>query len=102
MSVVVVVTAFPVPEHRDAVIAAFETAITRVHEEPGVERYALLEGPDRLMMIEKYESAEARSDHARRPALADLISALDGRLSGRLDVQVLEPHPYGDPRKGTV
>jgi Antibiotic biosynthesis monooxygenase len=49
MSVVVVVTAFPVPEHRAEVIAAFEEAITRVHDEPGVELYALHEGPDRLV-----------------------------------------------------
>jgi quinol monooxygenase YgiN len=62
MSVVVIVTAFPAPEHRDKVIAAFETAITQVHSEPGVERYALHEGPDRLVMIEKYESEQARSE----------------------------------------
>jgi quinol monooxygenase YgiN len=47
MSVVVVVTAFPVPEHRAGVVAAFEEAITRVHDEPGVELYALHGGPDR-------------------------------------------------------
>jgi quinol monooxygenase YgiN len=41
MSVVVVVTAFPVPEHRAEVVAAFEAAIARVHDEPGVELYAL-------------------------------------------------------------
>ena len=34
MSVVVVVTAFPLPEHRAEVIAAFEEAIARVHYEP--------------------------------------------------------------------
>ena len=56
MSVVVVATAHPIEEHRAEVIAAFETAIARVHDEPGVERYALHEGPDRLVMIEKYES----------------------------------------------
>ena len=52
MSVVLVATAFPVPEHRAEVIAACEAAITRVHDEPGVELYALHEGPDRLVMIE--------------------------------------------------
>ncbi len=56
MSVVVVVTAFPLPEHRAEVVAAFEAAITRVHDEPGVELYALHQGPDRLVVIEKYES----------------------------------------------
>ena len=43
MSIVVVVTAFPIPEHRADVIAAFEAAIARVHDEPGVELYALRE-----------------------------------------------------------
>src|SRR5215467_6132351 len=77
MSVVVAVTAFPVPEHRAEVIAAFEEAITWVHREPGVELYALHEGPDRLVMIEKYESGQARSEHLKGAALADLRSALE-------------------------
>lgn len=102
MSVVVVVTIFPAPERRDEVIAAFETAIIQVHNEPGVELYALHEGPDRLVMIEKYESQEARSEHAKRPALAELLSTLEGKLSSGLDVQVLRPHPFGDPQKGAV
>jgi quinol monooxygenase YgiN len=62
---VVVATAFPIPEHRAEVIAAFEAAITRVHHEPGVELYALHEGRDRLVMIEKYESEQARSQHLK-------------------------------------
>jgi len=102
MSVVVVVTAFPIPEQRAEVVAAFEKAIARVHDEPGVELYALHEGQDRLVMIEKYESVEARSEHAKRPALADLLSDLQGRLSGPLDVQVLEPHPAGKARLGAL
>jgi quinol monooxygenase YgiN len=70
MSVVVVVTAFPVPERRAEVIAAFEAAIARVHDEPGVELYALHEGSDRLVMIEKYVSEQARSEHRKGAALA--------------------------------
>jgi quinol monooxygenase YgiN len=102
MSVVVVVTAFPVPGHRAEVIAAFEAAITRVHDEPGVELYALHEGPDRLVMIEKYASEHARSEHRKGTALAGLVSALDGKLSAALDAQVLVPHPAGNPRQGTL
>ncbi len=102
MSVVVIVTAFPVPEHRAEVIAAFEAAIKRVHEEPGVELYALHEGPDRLVMIEKYASEQARSEHRKGAALADLRSALEGKLSTDLDAQVLVPHPAGDAQKGTL
>ena len=102
MSVVVVVTAFPVPEHRAEVIAAFEAAIAQVHDEPGVELYALHEGPDRLVMIEKYESEQARSEHRKGSALADLLSALEGKLSSSLDAQVLVPHPAGNARKGAL
>ncbi|GAA2379387.1 putative quinol monooxygenase [Dactylosporangium salmoneum] len=102
MSVVIVATAHPLPEHRAEVIAAFEAAIARVHDEPGVDRYALHEGPDRLVMIEKYESEPALSAHAKGPALADLLSALQGKLHGQLDVQVLAPHPAGSPDKGTL
>ena len=102
MSVVVVVTAFPLPGHRAEVIAAFEAAIARVHDEPGVELYALHEGPDRLVMIEKYESEQARSEHAKGAPLADLRSALQGKLSSGLDAQVLVPHPAGDAQKGAL
>ncbi|MEU6657553.1 antibiotic biosynthesis monooxygenase [Streptomyces sp. NPDC046821] len=102
MSVVVIVTIFPGPEHRAEVVSAVEKAILQVHEEPGVEFYALLEGDDRLMMIEKYESAQAQAEHAKRPALTGLLAALDGKLTRELDVQVLTPHPAGDPRKGAL
>jgi quinol monooxygenase YgiN len=73
-----------------------------VHEEPGVELCALHEGRDRLVMIEKYESEEARSVHLKGAALADLLSALKGKLISRLDAQVLVPHPAGDARKGAL
>ena len=102
MSVVVVVTAFPVPEHRAAVISAFEAPIERVHDEPGVELYALHEGPDRLVMIEKYTSAQPRAEHRQGAALADLRSALAGKLSSDVDAQVLVPHPAGNPQKGAL
>jgi quinol monooxygenase YgiN len=102
MSVVVIVTAFPVPEHRAAVITAFEAAIKRVHDEPGVELYALHEGPDRLVMIEKYASEQMRSKHRKGAALANLRSALEGKLSTDLDAQVLVPHPAGNPQKGAL
>jgi quinol monooxygenase YgiN len=102
MSVVVVVTAFPIPEHRAEVVAAFEEAIARVHGEPGVELYALHDGPDRLVMIEKYESEQARSEHAKGAALAGLRTALEGKLSSGLDAQVLVPHPAGNAQKGAL
>jgi quinol monooxygenase YgiN len=102
MSVVLVATAFPLPEHRAEVIAACQVAITRIHDEPGIELYALHEGPDRLVMIEKYESEQALSEHSNSAALADLLSALEGKLSRGLDVQALLPHPTGNAQKGAL
>jgi hypothetical protein len=57
--------AFPVPERRAEVIAAVEAAIARVHDESGVELYALHERRDRLVMIEKYESRRRRPNTPR-------------------------------------
>ncbi len=53
-------------------------------------------------MIEKYESEQARSEHLTGAALADLRSALEGKLSSGLDVQVLVPHPAGNAQKGAL
>jgi hypothetical protein len=50
-------------------------------------------------MIEKYESEQVRSEHVKGAALADLRSALQGKLSGGLDAQVLVPHPAGTRRR---
>ena len=104
MSVIVVATAYPAPEHKAEVIAAFEAAIDHVHrEEPGCELYALHEGPDgRLVMIEKYASQDAVTEHGKGAGLAGLRAALDGKLSGPLDVQFLVPHPAGMATKGAL
>jgi quinol monooxygenase YgiN len=54
------------------------------------------------VIIEKYVSDQARVEHNKGAALADLAAALRGKLSRELDVQVLQPHPVGDGRKGAV
>ena len=103
MAVVVVATAFPVPEHRAEAIAAFEAAIEKVHaEEDGCLLYALHEGADRLVMIEKYASDESVAAHVAGAGLAALRDALDGKLSAPMEVQVLSPHPAGSPVKGAL
>ncbi|MCW2908103.1 MAG: putative antibiotic biosynthesis monooxygenase [Actinomycetia bacterium] len=102
-AVVVVATIRPLPEHRAEVIAAMEKVIADVHaHDDGCLLYALHEGDDRLVMVEKWTSAEALAEHSRAPALAELNEALNGRLEGGLDVQVLRPHPAGTADQGTV
>lgn len=92
MSVVVVATIHPTPDGRADVIAAFEAAIPLVHAEPGCELYALHEGEDRLVVVEKWASAEDLSIHSRATALAELGPKLAGKIVGAPDVQVLTPH----------
>jgi quinol monooxygenase YgiN len=104
MPVVVIATLIPVPEHRDAVIAALEAAAAVVHPgEAGTLLYALHEGRDgRLVMIEKYADGDALRAHGGGDGLAALRAALDGKLSEPMDVQVLTPHPAGTAKKGTL
>jgi quinol monooxygenase YgiN len=104
MTIIVVATAVPAPEHRDEVIAAFEAAEETVHaSEDGCLLYALHEAPDgRLVMIEKYASDEAVAAHRSGAGLAALIKALDGKLAAPMDVQILAPHPAGSPVKGAL
>ena len=102
-AVIVVATAFPIQEHRAEVVAAFEAAMTKVHsEEPGCELYALHEGDDRLVMIEKYASQDAVDQHIKGAGLAGLRAAVEGKLSSPIDVQVLVPHPAGSTDKGAL
>jgi quinol monooxygenase YgiN len=102
-AVVVVATIRPKAEHRAEVIAAMEKVIAAVHaQDDGCLLYALHEGDDRLVMVEKWASPEALAAHARGPALAELNQALDGRTEGQLDVQILRPRPAGAPEQGTL
>jgi hypothetical protein len=54
-------------------------------------------GRDRLVVIEKHESGQVRSQHLKGAALAGLRSALDGTLGSTLDAQV-----HVSPRAGNV
>jgi len=102
MPVVVVATIVPVAEHRAEVIAAVQATIEQVHGEDGCALYALHEAPDRLVMIEKWETPEALSVHSRGPALAALGPKLAGKVTAAPEVIVLQPLPAGEPAKGQL
>jgi quinol monooxygenase YgiN len=103
MAVVVVATIRPLPDRRAEVIAAMEAVITRTHaEDEGCLLYALHEGPDRLVMIEKWSSREALDAHLRGPALTELARKLDGLLEAPPDIQPLQPHPAGTRGQGAL
>lgn len=102
MSVVVVATIKPLPEHRDAVIAAFTEVIPQVHAEDGCELYALQQADDRLIMVEKWTSREALKAHGQGAVMAGMQPKVAGKVAGPSDVIVLEAVPAGDPAKGQL
>jgi quinol monooxygenase YgiN len=102
MSVVVVATIVPLPEHKDDVIAVYKETVAQVHGEDGCELYALNEAPDRLVMIEKWASADALRAHGQGPVIAALGPRLAGKLAGRAEIIVLEQIPAGDPDMGAL
>jgi quinol monooxygenase YgiN len=101
--VVVIASMSPAEGRWDDVQAALSKAIEQTHErEPRVLRYAMHQGPDRLVMIEKYADEAALEAHTTSPALLELLDELNGALSAPMDVQVLTPVPAGDPAKGAI
>src|SRR5450830_318974 len=82
MTVIVVATIYPEPKHRAEVITALESTIARVHaEDEGCELYALHEGEDRLVMIEKWSSPDTLTAHGKGDAFAELSKQLEGKLA---------------------
>jgi quinol monooxygenase YgiN len=102
VSVVVVATITPKPEHKAEVIEAFKAAVEAVHTEDGCELYSLNVAPDRLIMIEKWASAEALAAHSKGANLAALNPKLKGLVAGPPEVVVLEQVPAGDAAKGAL
>ena len=102
MSVVVVATIVPRPEHREEVIATITGTVAKVHEEDGCELYALHQADDRLVMVEKWASAGALRAHSRGAALAAQAPILKDLLTGPAEVIVLQAVPAGDQAKGQL
>jgi quinol monooxygenase YgiN len=102
VSVVVVATITPLPDHVDAVREALLTAVPKVHVEPGCELYAVHEGRGEFVMIERWESPEALKAHGSAEALTTLGGALNGKVTGAPAVLRLTAVPAGDPVKGAL
>jgi quinol monooxygenase YgiN len=103
VSVVVVATITPQPEHAEAVKDAVLAAVPQVHTEDGCLRYALHEARDgSLVMIEEWESPEALATHGKGAALQELSGRLDGKLTGAPELTLLTGIPAGDEVKGRL
>jgi quinol monooxygenase YgiN len=102
VSVVVVATITPKPDHVDAVREALLGAVPKVHAEPGCELYAVHEGDGEFVMVERWESPEALKVHGQAEALTALGGQLAGKLAAAPAVRRLAPVPAGEPGKGAL
>ena len=102
MTVIVVATVTPMPEHRADIIALFEKTIARVHDEDGCELYAMHEDTDTIVMIEKWRSAEDLEAHSAGAAMTEMNPQVEGKLLAKTEIKVYTPHPAGDPDKGQL
>jgi quinol monooxygenase YgiN len=103
VSVVVVATITPQPEHAQAVRDAVLAAVPQVHAEEGCERYALHEARDgSLVMIEQWAGPEALAAHGEGEPFTELSEQLEGKLAGAPQLQVLTAVPTGDQAKGAL
>jgi len=92
-----------VPEKQSEVRAALLKQVERVHkEESGAELFAAFEARDGLVLIEKWESAEALSKHASGAAIAEYRLVLDPAVAQPIQIEILTPLPVGDLEKGRL
>ncbi|MCW0214899.1 MAG: antibiotic biosynthesis monooxygenase [Pseudonocardia sp.] len=104
-AVIVVATIKPKPGQEQEVLEALQSSIPLVHKEPGCEKYALHQGlgdSTDLVMIERWESAEALKEHGSATALAELGKALKGKLAGPPEVVRLASVPTGTAEQGAI
>ncbi|WDZ95935.1 antibiotic biosynthesis monooxygenase [Herbaspirillum sp. WKF16] len=80
--IIVVATITARPGHREAVTAALKKAVLLVRSEPGCERYDLHRDDadaDRLVMLERWDSAEDLARHEQGEPFKELVKELTGR-----------------------
>lgn len=101
----IIVTAHftPAADRRDALHAAFEEFIPRVHQERGCEYFALHEDADGLFLaIEKWSSEEALAEHDQGAPVAEFRKQLDHLVSTSPTVIRYRAIPLGDVSRGTL
>jgi quinol monooxygenase YgiN len=102
MSVVVVATLTPLPEHRDTVRTAIISSVGDVHREEGCELYAVHESSDSFIFIEQWSDQAALDLHNTGAALRGIQGAIEGKLAQPVSVVLATALPAGMPHKGTL
>lgn len=89
----IVATIVAQPDHRDAVLDALSAMLAPTRAEAGCRQYDLHvdhADPNRLVMIERWDSQAALDAHIASPHMARLKAAIAEKTSG-IDVVQLDP-----------
>jgi quinol monooxygenase YgiN len=103
--VVVAATVQVKPESQDEALTAITTAIEATHGEDGCLAYALhrdRDEPTRFVIVEKWATPEALTEHGETPHLKALFGALGPLLATPPTITFTTPVPVGDAAKGTI
>jgi quinol monooxygenase YgiN len=101
----VVVTAVftPADGALDQLVEALSYAIAEVHEESGCLLYAIHSDPaGRIVMIEKWESAELLDEHGSGEPVKRLNAVIADLIAEPVEVTRLAPIPAGTPTQGQL
>lgn len=99
---IIVVTLTPSAETREALLDVCRRYWPGVQREPGCEKFALHEGKDTFVVIERWSSRRLWEQHLATPDNAALNAELSPLLVRPADVWDVSPIALGDPAKAAV
>ncbi|ABK03217.1 Antibiotic biosynthesis monooxygenase [Arthrobacter sp. FB24] len=99
---VVVVSLSPANGHREKLLAVCRKYWPGVQEEPGCELFALHEGPESFMVIERWSSRLLWEQHLATADNAALNAELAPLLAEPANVWPLTAVPIGDKSKAIL
>ena len=93
----------PKSEHRDEIRSLLLRITPIVHDEPGCELYAMHEDVEgRFIFVETWTTRDDWTDHVDRQTVKDILTGVEGKLIG--EIQVFEMHHLstGSSGKGSL
>ncbi|TDW31213.1 putative quinol monooxygenase [Cryobacterium psychrophilum] len=102
MSIIVIATLLPNPGRVQDALDAFAGAAPLVHEEAGCELYALHTDQSKLVMVERWATADDLAAHSTGDAMAELNRLMGDALTGAPEVSIMANVPTGVSSKGTI
>ena len=89
------------PEAREEALAAAERMQAASSAEPGCQEYGFwfaIDDPNRLLVFERWDDAEALDTHLAKPHVAEFAAAIGGFLDGAPEItrfEVASAGPFG-------